>query len=112
MLANVVSRRTLRAWVVTVAVALAAVCLIPSPASAQKVVDPGFRCELIYAVPDIEVPSVLTCDDEGSLYVGEDPMDMTGPSTKEIDRIIKIRWDRATGKPIKTVFADHLSAVF
>ena len=79
---------------------------------AQKMVPPGFKCELIYTVPDIEVPCVLTCDDEGSLYVGEDPMDMTGPPTKEIDRIVKIRWDKATGRPIKTVFAEHLSAVF
>jgi glucose/arabinose dehydrogenase len=76
------------------------------------VVPPGFKCDLIYTVPDIEVPCVLACGDEGSLYVGEDPMDMTGPPTKEIDRVVKIRWDKATGRPIKTVFAENLAAVF
>ncbi len=94
---------------------LSAVAIVGMPASlalAQKMVPPGFKCELIYTVPDIEVPCVLACDDEGSLFVGEDPMDMTGPPTKEIDRIVKIRWDKATGRPIKTVFAENLSAVF
>ncbi len=81
------------------------------PVHAQKVPD-GFKAELIYQPPDIEHPSVVTCDDEGNLFVGEDPMDMRGPTTKEFDRIILIRWDKQTGKPVRTVFCQGLSAVF
>jgi putative membrane-bound dehydrogenase-like protein len=86
--------------------------LLPAVASAQKCLHPDFKVQLIYSPPDIEHPSVVTCDDEGNLYVGEDPMDMRGPTTKHIDRIILIRWDKETGKPIRTVFAENLAAVF
>ena len=55
---------------------------------------------------------MVTCDPEGSLFVGEDPMDMRGPPTKEIDRVVLIRWDKTTGAPLKTVFCHDLSAVF
>ncbi|MFV1968862.1 MAG: hypothetical protein ACC628_25875, partial [Pirellulaceae bacterium] len=71
-----------------------------------------FKVGLVYEVPDIEHPSAVTCDDEGNLFVGEDPMDMRGPSTKPIDRIVLIRWDEHGGPPVKTVFCENLSAVF
>ncbi len=78
---------------------------------AQKVPE-GFKAELIYQVPDIEHPSVVTCDDEGNLFVGEDPMDMRGPTTKEFDRVLFLKFD-AQGKVVrKTVFCDKLAAVF
>jgi putative heme-binding domain-containing protein len=93
---------------------LAAVAAIGAPASrsaeAQLVPD-GFRCELILAAPEVEHPSAVTCDDQGNLFIGEDPMDMRGPPTGHIDRVLLLRWD-AEGRPIKTVFADKLSAVF
>ncbi|MEZ6068818.1 MAG: HEAT repeat domain-containing protein [Pirellulales bacterium] len=83
----------------------------PRISPAQTVPD-GFRAELIYEVPDIEHPSVVTCDDRGNLFVGEDPMDMRGPSTEEFDRVLYIVFDDE-GRPIrKTVFCDHLAAVF
>jgi hypothetical protein len=50
--------------------------------------------------------------DEGNLFVGEDPMDMRGPSTDPIDRIVLISWDANGGPPVKTVFCENLSAVF
>lgn len=81
-------------------------------AAGQKCLHPDFQVELIYSPPEIEHPSVVTCDDDGNLYVGEDPMDMRGPTTKHFDRIIFIRWDKATGKPVRTVFAENLAAVF
>ncbi|HVW01353.1 MAG TPA: hypothetical protein VHB77_13465, partial [Planctomycetaceae bacterium] len=92
-----------------------AVCLVllltANSAFAQKV-PAGFKAELLYKVPEIEHPSVVTCDDEGNLFVGEDPMDMRGPTTKEFDRILLIRWDKNGGEPRKTVFCENLSAVF
>lgn len=77
----------------------------------QKVPE-GFKSELIMQVPEIEHPSVVTCDDEGNLFVGEDPMDMRGPTTEPIDRVIYLRWSEDGGPPEKTVFCDGLSAVF
>lgn len=90
---------------------LVGLLLAPS-AGAQVVSHEGFRVELVYQPPEIEHPSVVTCDDEGNLFVGEDPMDMRGPTTKHFDRVILIRWDKQTGKPIRTVFCDNLGAVF
>lgn len=90
----------------------AAALLMASPALGQIIPHEGFKVELIYQPPEIEHPSVVTCDDEGNLFVGEDPMDMRGPTTKHIDRVILIRWDKQTGKPIRTVFCDNLGAVF
>lgn len=85
--------------------------LFQQTASAQKVPE-GFQVELLYGVPDIEHPSVVTCDDAGNLFVGEDPMDMRGPTNKEIDRVLYIVFDK-DGKPVrKTVFCENLSAVF
>ncbi|MDP6557774.1 MAG: hypothetical protein QGG71_24115, partial [Pirellulaceae bacterium] len=70
----------------------------------------GFKVDLVYEVPDIEHPSAVTCDSEGNLFVGEDPMDMRGPSTEPIDRIVLIRWGESGGPPVKTVFCEDLSA--
>lgn len=91
---------------------LTVLLLTTSPLFAQKPLHDGFKVELLYQVPDIEHPSVVTCDDEGNLFIGEDPMDMRGPTTKHIDRIIYVRFDKQTGKMTKTVFAEGLSAVF
>jgi putative membrane-bound dehydrogenase-like protein len=90
-----------------------AVCLLQLPLAAQAQKAPDhFRVELLYQAPEIEHPSVVTCDDHGNLFVGEDPMDMRGPTTKEFDRVLYIQFDEH-GQPIrKTVFCDGLSAVF
>ncbi len=86
--------------------------LTPESLFAQKVVPPDFKVELLYGVPDIEAPSVVTCDDDGNLFVGEDPMDMRGPTSKEFDRVLFIKFG-PDGKPMrKTVFCDNLAAVF
>lgn len=79
--------------------------------AAQQVPE-GFQAELIYQTPEVKHPSVVTCDTAGNLFVGEDPMDMRGPTTKEFDRVLFVRWDRAGGRPRKTVFCEGLSAVF
>jgi len=85
--------------------------LYPACSLAQQV-PAGFKVNLVDKVPDIEHPSAVTCDAEGNLFVGEDPMDMRGPSTEPIDRIVRYRWDKRGGPPVKTVFCDKLSAVF
>lgn len=81
-------------------------------AFAQKCLAPDFKVDLLYSVPEIEHPSVVTCDDDGNLFVGEDPMDMRGPTSKEFDRVLFIQFG-PDGKPVKkTVFCDKLAAVF
>ncbi|HQZ64355.1 MAG TPA: HEAT repeat domain-containing protein [Planctomycetaceae bacterium] len=85
---------------------------LPGADSLAQQVPAGFKVDLVYGVPDIEHPSAVTCDSEGNLFVGEDPMDMRGPATEPIDRIVLIRWDKDGGPPVKTVFCENLSAVF
>lgn len=91
---------------------LLAALVWPGSLWAQKCLHPDFRVELLYEVPEIEHPSVVACDDQGNLFVGEDPMDMRGPATKEFDRILYIQFDEHGAVKRKTVFAENLSAVF
>lgn len=83
-----------------------------SVALAQKCLHPEFKVELLAVPPEIEHPSVVTCDENGTLYVGEDPMDMRGPTTKEFDRIIRIEFHPDGSIKKRTVFAENLAAVF
>jgi putative membrane-bound dehydrogenase-like protein len=100
-----------RSQTLVVLAAIAVLSLTAVSAQAQHVPE-GFHAELLYAVPDVEHPSVVTCDDQGNLFVGEDPMDMRGPATEEFDRVLYIVFDKE-GKPVrKTVFCDRLAAVF
>ncbi len=99
---------SVRSWTL---LACGVLLLVATRSPAQQV-PADFKVDLVYKVPDIEHPSAVTCDDEGNLFVGEDPMDMRGPATKPIDRIVLIRWDKNGGPPVKTVFCENLSAVF
>jgi putative membrane-bound dehydrogenase-like protein len=91
--------------------ALLFACCFAAAGSAQKA-PPSFRTELLLAAPEIEHPSCVTCDDDGNLFVAEDPMDMRGPATKEFDRIVLVKFG-PDGKILRrTVFASGLSATF
>ncbi|HYG76737.1 MAG TPA: HEAT repeat domain-containing protein [Planctomycetota bacterium] len=68
---------------------------------------PGWKVEVIKQAPEVRWPSVLCMSPDGRIFVGEDPMDMPGPSNKPIDRVLCIHPD---GKI--TVFAENLYAVF
>ena len=72
----------------------------------------GFHAELIAQPPEVEHPSTLTCDDRGNLFIGEDPMDMRGPATREFDRVILYRFATDKEPTRRTVFCEGLSAVF
>ena len=65
----------------------------------------GWKVELAAEAPAIVFPTALVAAADGSLYLGQDPMDMPGPPTKPIDSIVRIK----DGK-VK-VFADRLWAV-
>lgn len=81
-------------------------------AEAQKCLHPGFKVELLLEPPEVEHPSVVACDDDGNLFIGEDPMDMRGPTTKEFDRILRVEFKPDGTVKQKTVFCENLAAVF
>ncbi len=71
-------------------------------------VPPGFQVELVLEAPAIEAPTALCVASNGDVYFAEDPMDMSGPPTKPLDRI----WLLKGGDPKKKVlFADKMWAV-
>jgi len=64
--------------------------LISLPAFADEPLPkaaPGFKVELVLKAPDIESPTALAVAPNGDVYYAEDPMDMRGPPTKNIDKI-------------------------
>jgi len=68
---------------------------------------PDWKVEIVAKTPELKYPSVCCVAPDGRIFVGEDPMDMPGPSNKPIDRVLCIHPD---GKI--TVFADNLYSVF
>jgi putative membrane-bound dehydrogenase-like protein len=80
------------------------------PSRALPVVKDGFAIDLIAEAPEILWPSSNACLPDGSLCVGEDRMDMPGPTNVPLDRVIRLKWKEGGGYE-KTVFADKLFAV-
>jgi putative heme-binding domain-containing protein len=72
---------------------------------------PGFAVDLVAEAPEILWPSAILCLDDGSLLVGEDPMDMIGPADKPIDRLVLLRF-HPDGTHTRQVFAEGLYAIF
>ena len=85
--------------------------LLPTFAAAQQPVPktpPGFQVEIVLQSPDIEAPTALCVASNGDVYYAEDPMDMRGPPTKNIDKI----WMLKGGDPKKKILiADQMWAV-
>jgi putative membrane-bound dehydrogenase-like protein len=90
--------------------AIAAVLFVVIPgatnAATPRVPD-GFKIRLVAAVPAVQYPCQVATAPDGSLFVGEDPMDQIGPANKPIDRILLFREGK---EPV--VFADKLNAIF
>jgi putative membrane-bound dehydrogenase-like protein len=93
---------------------LAPACLLTLAASLHAADAPlpkapdGFKVELVLQAPDIEAPTALCVAPNGDVYFAEDPMDMGGPPTKNLDRI----WLLKGGDPTKKVlFAENMWAV-
>jgi putative heme-binding domain-containing protein len=84
--------------------------LVATPLAAGPVpkAPPGFKVELVLEAPAIEAPTALCIAPNGDVYFAEDPMDMRGPPTKNIDKI----WLLKGGDPTrKVLFADKMWAV-
>jgi putative membrane-bound dehydrogenase-like protein len=80
---------------------------VGSVQAALPEVPEGFKIRLVAAVPAVQYPCQVATAPDGSLFVGEDPMDQVGPADKPIDRILLFR----DGKD-PVVFAEKLNAIF
>ncbi|MBK7877723.1 MAG: ThuA domain-containing protein [Planctomycetes bacterium] len=80
------------------------------PAKGKPKVPDGFAIDLVMEAPEILWPSAVVCLDDGTLLVGEDRMDMPGPTDQPIDRLIALHF-QPDGSVKKTVFAERLFAV-
>jgi putative heme-binding domain-containing protein len=76
-----------------------------APSHALPAVAKGWSIELAVEAPKVLFPTAIVAAPDGTLYVGSDPMDMPGPLTEPIDRVIAIRDGRIT------TFADKLWSV-
>ena len=65
----------------------------------------GWSIELVARAPEVLYPTAIAAAPDGTLYVGSDPMDMTGPPTEPIDRVLAIK----NGK--SSIFAEKLWCV-
>ena len=81
--------------------ARAAEPVAPLPKVAQ-----GWKIELVMQAPEILFPTAIVSTPFGTLYLGQDPMDMPGPPTEPIDSVVSI-----DPKGKVTVFAEKLWAV-
>jgi putative membrane-bound dehydrogenase-like protein len=93
-------------WLTGFGLLIAQAAADPARAAMPKVPD-GFKIRLVAAVPAVQYPCQVATAPDGSLFVGEDPMDQVGPADKPIDRILLFRDDK---EPV--VFADKLNAIF
>jgi putative heme-binding domain-containing protein len=65
----------------------------------------GWKAELVVQAPQILYPTAIVAAPDGTIYLGQDPMDMPGPPTEPLDSIVAIREGKVS------LFADHLWSV-
>ena len=65
----------------------------------------GWKVELVTQAPAIAFPTAIVAAPDGTIYLGQDPMDMPGPVNKPIDSVVAIKDGKVR------VFADKLWSV-
>ncbi|MFO0951572.1 MAG: HEAT repeat domain-containing protein [Isosphaeraceae bacterium] len=65
----------------------------------------GWRIELVAEAPRILFPTAIVAAEDGTVFLGQDPMDMPGPPTVPSDSVLAIKGGKVT------VFTDKLWAV-
>ncbi|WP_435017528.1 HEAT repeat domain-containing protein [Tundrisphaera sp. TA3] len=79
--------------------------LAPAAEAPLPRVAPGWKIERVVEAPDIAYPTAIVAAPDGTIYLGQDPMDMPGPPTVPADSVVAIK----DGKVRE--FADKLWAV-
>ena len=74
------------------------------PAALPKVAE-GWKISLVAEAPQIVYPTAVVVAPDGTIYLGQDPMDMPGPPTVPADSVVAIKDGKVT------VFADKLWSV-
>ncbi len=74
------------------------------PASALELAK-GWRIELVKTAPEIVFPTAVVVSPNGTIYLGQDPMDMPGPPTVPGDSVLAIKDGKVS------IFAEKLWAV-
>ncbi|MGO9915382.1 MAG: HEAT repeat domain-containing protein [Isosphaeraceae bacterium] len=82
-----------------------AVIYVASGRSPSVRLAPGWKIELVAEAPEIRFPTAIVTAPDGTIYLGQDPMDMPGPVTTPADSVVSIKDGRIT------VFAENLWAV-
>jgi putative membrane-bound dehydrogenase-like protein len=93
-------------WLGPILGVLSSASALAADPSALPKVPEGWKIELVAQAPAIVYPTAIASAADGTIYVGQDPMDMIGPSTSPADSIVAIKPDGS-----KTIFADKLWAV-
>ncbi len=70
-----------------------------------KVAD-GWSIALVEQAPRIAYPTAIVAAPDGTVYLGQDPMNMPGPVNSPVDSVLAVRPDGST-----RVFADKLQSV-
>ncbi len=68
-------------------VALGLILTAAEPAALPSV-PPGWKIEIVAEAPRILYPTAIVAAPDGTVYLGQDPMDMPGPPTSPIDSIV------------------------
>jgi len=99
-------RRIARVWAPGLVFSVLAAFASPAQADPERLpaTAPDWSIRLIAQAPQILHPTALAAA-PGVLYIGSDPMDMPGPASRPIDKILALRAGKAT------VFADSLWSV-
>ena len=97
-----------RAWFgITIAISIGAAAIyVASGRSPSVKLAPGWNSRSSWPrAPDILFPTAIVTAPDGTIYLGQDPMDMPGPATTPADSVVAIKDGHIT------VFAENLWAV-
>ncbi len=95
-----------RFWIFAIWLGLGASALADNPQSLLPSVPNDWKVDLVAEAPAILYPTAIVEAPDGTIYLGQDPMDMPGPPTTPIDSVLALRPDGTTTK-----FAEGLWAV-
>ncbi len=73
----------------------------PTRPNLPQVVE-GWKVELVAQAPALAYPTAIVVATDGTIYLGQDPMDMPGPPTEPIDSVVAIKDGKSRSSPINS----------